>query len=72
MLLRLVWLLVVVELILGRSDSVKVKPDILAKELAREEQGDDTDDGEDYVETVVRTEKRKVLYSHSCLTLGSR
>ena len=48
--------------ILGRSDSVKGKPEILAKELAKDEDTSDSDvDG--YVETVVRTEKRKVVHS---------
>jgi hypothetical protein len=41
----------------GRSDSVKGKPEILANELAKD---DDESDEEGYVETVTRTEKRKV------------
>ena len=44
-------------LIAGRSDSVKGKPEILADELAKD---DDDSDEEGYVETVTRTEKRKV------------
>jgi hypothetical protein len=44
---------------IGRSDSVRGKPEILANELAQDEDGD-SDDTEGYVETVVRTEKRKV------------
>jgi hypothetical protein len=39
---------------------VKGKPEILANELAQDRDGNDTDDTGEYVETVVRTEKRKV------------
>jgi hypothetical protein len=47
-------------LMVGRSDSVRGKPEILSRELAKDsEDGNDTDDTEGYVETVVRTEKRK-------------
>jgi hypothetical protein len=49
---------------LGRSDSVRGKPDIWAREAAQDEEGNDTDDTEGYIETVVRTEKRKVY--HNC------
>ena len=45
-------------LMVGRSDSVKGKPEILANELAKD---DDESDEDGYVETVTRTEKRKVL-----------
>lgn len=44
-------------LMIGRSDSVKGKPEILANELAKD---DEESDEEGYVETVTRTEKRKV------------
>ena len=47
-------------LIVGRSDSVKGKPEILANALARDEDGNESDNSEGYIETVVRTEKRKV------------
>ena len=47
---------------LGRSDSVKDKPEILANALARHEDGNESDNSEGYIETVVRTEKRKVCY----------
>lgn len=47
---------------IGRANSVRGKPEILAKELAEEQEGEESDDTEDYIETVVRTEKRKVLY----------
>ena len=44
-------------LMIGRSDSVKGKPEILANELAKDHEESDE---EGYVETVTRTEKRKV------------
>ena len=47
-------------LIVGRSDSVKGKPEILANAFAQDENGDESDNSEGYIETVVRTEKRKV------------
>jgi hypothetical protein len=47
-------------LIVGRSDSVKGKPEILANALAQHEDGNESDNSDGYVETVVRTEKRKV------------
>lgn len=50
-------------IVLGRSDSVKGKPEILANALARDEDGNESDDTEGYVETVVRTEKRMVNLS---------
>jgi hypothetical protein len=50
----------------GRSDSVRGKPEILAKELAQDnDDGNDTDDTEGYIETVTRTEKRKVRTDES-------
>lgn len=44
---------------IGRSDSVRGKPEILSRELAQDEDAE-TDEEEGYIETVVRTEKRKV------------
>ena len=48
-------------LIVGRSDSVKGKPEILANALAQDGDGNESDNSEGYIETVVRTEKRKVV-----------
>lgn len=48
-------------LISGRSDSVRGTPETLSKVLAQDDSDNDTDDTEGYVETVVRTEKRKVF-----------
>jgi hypothetical protein len=45
----------------GRSDSVRGTPETLSKVLAQDDSDNDTDDTEGYVETVVRTEKRKVF-----------
>jgi len=58
-------------LTLGRSDSVKGKPEILANALAKDENGNESDDTEGYVETVVRTEKRMVYHLAMKLTIGS-
>jgi hypothetical protein len=39
---------------------VKGKPEILANALAQDDDENASDDSEEYVETVTRTEKRKV------------
>jgi hypothetical protein len=49
----------------GRSDSVRGKPEILSRELAKDEDAE-TDEEEGYIETVVRTEKRKVCFRLDC------
>lgn len=55
---------------IGRSDSVKGNPETLAKELSQDEDGNESDDTDGYIETVVRTEKRKVSQSVGRLTIG--